>query len=54
MFYVGYPQNKKTGKILPHLKVIKSFSDYDKAKEFFNSRKESQPGMGWLIYHKGI
>jgi hypothetical protein len=52
MYYVGYPQNKKTGKILPNLKVIKSFSDYDKAKEFFNSRKEDQPGMGWLIYQK--
>ena len=52
MFYVGYPQNKKTGKILPNLKVIKSFSDYDKAKEFFNIRKEYQPEMGWLIYHK--
>jgi len=50
MFYVGYPQTKKTGKILPNLKVIKKFADYEKAKTFFNTIRIEQPNMGWLIY----
>ena len=51
MYYVGYPQNKKTGKILPSLKVIKKFEEYEKAKDFFNNMKEQKPNMGWLIYN---
>ena len=50
MFYVGYPQNKKTGKILPNLKVVKKFEDLEKAREYYNRIKEEKPGMGWLIY----
>jgi len=53
MFYVGYPQNKKTGKILPNLKVIKKFDTLDKAKKFFDKIRIEKSGMGWLIYQDG-